>query len=149
MKYTLLTPDAFNKQLLSSPAQYSYYKTDVGLLKLYLTDDSIYQAFFCDEEPSNLLIRLPTQLLISGTPFQISVWQAALQIPAGKTATYQEIAHAIGRPKAWRAVANALGSNKIAYFIPCHRVLRSNGALGGYKWGIERKQKLLKKESLN
>ena len=68
-------------------------------------------------------------------------------IPKGETRTYSEIAAAIGNPSSVRAVANACGANKMALVIPCHRVIRKNGDLGGYRWGIEIKRKLLQKES--
>ena len=146
MKFTStrLTTHALHKQ----PLSYRYYKTAAGILKFSHTDNGIYQAEFCDEKPMTTVTQIPHQLYLVGTDFQIAVWNAALQIPEGKTATYQEIAQMIGKPKAWRAVANALANNKIAYFIPCHRVVRTNGTLGGYKWGIEKKQKLLSAEKL-
>lgn len=82
-------------------------------------------------------------LMLDGTPFQIQVWNLLLTIRRGETWTYQELANHLGRPSATRAVANACGANKIAYFIPCHRIIRSDGGLGGYRWGIELKQRLL------
>jgi AraC family transcriptional regulator of adaptative response/methylated-DNA-[protein]-cysteine methyltransferase len=82
----------------------------------------------------------------SGTPFQRSVWRALMAIPFGATATYSEIASRIGRPTAMRAVANACGDNPIAVLVPCHRVVRSDGGLGGYRWGLERKRALLSRE---
>lgn len=85
----------------------------------------------------------PQRLLVHGTNFQIAVWRALLAIPQGEVTTYSRIAEAIGRPKAVRAVGNAVGANPIAFLIPCHRVLRQVGALGGYRWGAERKQALL------
>ncbi len=83
---------------------------------------------------------------IRGTAFQRRVWQALQEIPRGETATYQEIAHAIGKPSAHRAVANACGANPVALAIPCHRVLRKDGRLGGYRWGPEHKRELLRRE---
>lgn len=84
---------------------------------------------------------------IRGTAFQQRVWQALRDIPAGETASYTEIARRIGVPKAVRAVAGACAANRIAVAIPCHRVVRSDGALSGYRWGVERKRALLKKEA--
>jgi AraC family transcriptional regulator of adaptative response/methylated-DNA-[protein]-cysteine methyltransferase len=84
---------------------------------------------------------------IRGTAFQERVWQALRAIPAGETATYSEIAHAIGSPRAVRAVAHACGENHIAVAIPCHRVVRRDGALAGYRWGVERKRRLLLAEA--
>lgn len=83
---------------------------------------------------------------ISGTAFQQRVWQALRAIPAGTTSTYAEVAAAIGAPSAHRAVAAACAANKIAVAIPCHRVVRSDGALAGYRWGVERKQALIARE---
>ena len=83
---------------------------------------------------------------VRGTAFQERVWQALQAIPAGTTATYAEIAAAIGAPKAMRAVAGACAANPAAVLIPCHRVVRSNGDLSGYRWGVARKAELLKRE---
>lgn len=90
------------------------------------------------------LAKLP--LDIRGTVFQQRVWSALRQIPRGETRTYRDIASAIGAPKAVRAVGSACGANPVALVIPCHRALRTDGGLGGYAWGLERKQKLLKIE---
>jgi AraC family transcriptional regulator of adaptative response/methylated-DNA-[protein]-cysteine methyltransferase len=84
---------------------------------------------------------------IHGTPFQRRVWAALRQIPAGATVSYSEIAERIGEPRAVRAVAAACAANKIAVAIPCHRVLRSDGSLSGYRWGVERKRALLEREA--
>jgi len=91
-------------------------------------------------------IGLALPLDIRGTVFQERVWQALRDIPVGATVTYTEIAARIGMPKAVRAVANACGANKLAVAIPCHRVVRSDGSLSGYRWGIERKRRLLEQE---
>ena len=88
--------------------------------------------------------RLP--LDIQGTAFQHKVWDALRNIPFGETASYGDIARSIGAPSATRAVANACGANPAAVAVPCHRVLRSDGGLGGYRWGIERKRLLLQRE---
>ncbi len=82
-------------------------------------------------------------LLLIGTNFQIKVWEALLRIPPGQTVSYQDLARFIGRPGAVRAVGSANGRNPISYLIPCHRVLRKSGALGGYHWGVARKQAIL------
>ncbi len=87
------------------------------------------------------LARVP--LDIRGTVFQRKVWDALRSIPRGETRSYGEIARAIGAPKAVRAVGSACGANPVALVIPCHRALRADGSLGGYAWGVERKQKLL------
>jgi AraC family transcriptional regulator of adaptative response/methylated-DNA-[protein]-cysteine methyltransferase len=83
---------------------------------------------------------------IQGTAFQRKVWEALRAIPAGTTATYKEIAQRIGRPAAVRAVARACAANPLAVAIPCHRVVRSDGDLGGYRWGVGRKAELLRRE---
>jgi AraC family transcriptional regulator of adaptative response/methylated-DNA-[protein]-cysteine methyltransferase len=82
-------------------------------------------------------------LAVGGTDFQRRVWTALTAIPAGETRSYAEVARAIGTPAAVRAVASACGANPIAVLIPCHRVLRGDGSLGGYRWGVERKRALL------
>jgi AraC family transcriptional regulator of adaptative response/methylated-DNA-[protein]-cysteine methyltransferase len=83
---------------------------------------------------------------IRGTAFQERVWQALREIPAGSTASYAEIAQRIGAPTSMRAVAQACGANRLAVAIPCHRVVRSDGNLSGYRWGVERKRQLLARE---
>jgi AraC family transcriptional regulator, regulatory protein of adaptative response / methylated-DNA-[protein]-cysteine methyltransferase len=90
---------------------------------------------------------LDLPLDVRGTAFQQRVWQALRAIPAGSTASYIEIAERIGAPKAVRAVAQACASNAIAVAIPCHRVVRNDGALSGYRWGVERKRVLLDREA--
>jgi AraC family transcriptional regulator of adaptative response/methylated-DNA-[protein]-cysteine methyltransferase len=81
-----------------------------------------------------------------GTDFQKDVWTALQEIPAGETTTYAQIAQKIGRPKAVRAVGTAIGANPIAFLIPCHRVIRTDGGLGGFRWGLDRKKKILEWE---
>jgi len=95
-------------------------------------------------ERSSLALPLDLQ----ATAFQWRVWRALQQIPYGSTATYSEIATTIGAPRAVRAVARACASNRVGIVIPCHRVIREDGAPGGYRWGIERKEKLLATEKL-
>jgi len=92
-------------------------------------------------------IGLDLPLDVRGTAFQQRVWQALRKIPAGKTASYSEIASRIGAPGAARAVAQACASNRLAVAIPCHRVVRNDGALSGYRWGVERKRELLEREA--
>ena len=89
---------------------------------------------------------LDLPLDLRGTAFQERVWQALRSIPAGATATYAQIARMIGAPTSSRAVAQACGANPLAVAIPCHRVVRSDGALSGYRWGVERKRQLLERE---
>jgi AraC family transcriptional regulator of adaptative response/methylated-DNA-[protein]-cysteine methyltransferase len=90
---------------------------------------------------------LDLPLDVRGTAFQQRVWRALCAIRPGRTATYAEIARRIGAPKAVRAVARACAANALAVAIPCHRVVRSDGGLSGYRWGVERKRALLRKES--
>jgi AraC family transcriptional regulator of adaptative response/methylated-DNA-[protein]-cysteine methyltransferase len=93
--------------------------------------------------------KLDLPLDIRGTAFQQRVWQALRAIPAGETRSYAEVAEAIGSPAAVRAVAGACAANALAIAIPCHRVVRTDGALSGYRWGVERKRALLLKEAQN
>ena len=88
-------------------------------------------------------VALDMPLDIRATAFQHRVWQALQQIPRGETRSYAQVAVAIGQPKAVRAVARACAQNPVAVVVPCHRVVGSNGKLTGYRWGVERKQKLL------
>jgi methylated-DNA-[protein]-cysteine S-methyltransferase/AraC family transcriptional regulator of adaptative response/methylated-DNA-[protein]-cysteine methyltransferase len=90
---------------------------------------------------------LDLDLDIHGTPFQRRVWDALCAIPSGRTVTYAALARRIGEPAAARAVANACAANAIALAIPCHRVVRSDGTLSGYRWGEERKRALLVREA--
>ena len=87
------------------------------------------------------------KLQLIGAPFQIKVWEALMSIPEGAVATYSDIAERIGRPGAVRAVGTAVGRNPIAWLVPCHRVLRRDGALGGYHWGLPLKRAMLAWES--
>jgi AraC family transcriptional regulator of adaptative response/methylated-DNA-[protein]-cysteine methyltransferase len=96
------------------------------------------------EAPS---IGLNLPLDVRGTAFQERVWQALREIPPGSTVSYAQIAERIGAPKAVRAVAQACGANHIAVAIPCHRVVRRNGDIAGYRWGVDRKRELLRRET--
>ena len=92
-------------------------------------------------------IGLDLPLDVRGTAFQQRVWQALTEIPPGRTVSYTEIANKLGSPKAVRAVAKACAANALAVAIPCHRVVRRDGALSGYRWGVERKKALLNLEA--
>ena len=99
-----------------------------------------------------LTIRNPANIAeipldVRGTAFQMAVWQALLEIPVGETRNYAEIAAAVGKPDAVRAAGAANGANPVAVLIPCHRVIRSDGGLGGYAYGLERKRSLLEREA--
>ena len=83
----------------------------------------------------------------AGTAFQARVWKALREIPAGETRTYSQVAQTIGDPKAVRALARACATNPVALTVPCHRVIRADGSLAGYRWGLEVKEQLLQQES--
>lgn len=91
----------------------------------------------------------PLALWLKGTNFQLQVWQALLRLPAGSVTTYGELARQLDKPGAARAVGSAVGANPVGWLIPCHRVLRETGALGGYRWGLVRKQAMLARENGN
>ena len=82
-------------------------------------------------------------LWVHGSNFQMKVWQAMLEAASSATVSYRDLAQRIGQPAACRAVGGAVGANPVAWLIPCHHVLRANGALGGYRWGVERKRAML------
>jgi AraC family transcriptional regulator of adaptative response/methylated-DNA-[protein]-cysteine methyltransferase len=82
-------------------------------------------------------------LFVKGTNFQVNVWKALINIPNKSMTSYQDIANSIKNPKATRAVASAIGSNHIAYLIPCHRVIAKSGAICGYKWGVDKKRVII------
>jgi AraC family transcriptional regulator, regulatory protein of adaptative response / methylated-DNA-[protein]-cysteine methyltransferase len=85
----------------------------------------------------------PVRLILIGTDFEVRVWQALLKIPMGRAVSYADIARHLGRPSASRAVGSAVGRNPISFVVPCHRVLRGDGNLGGYHWGLTRKKALI------
>jgi AraC family transcriptional regulator of adaptative response/methylated-DNA-[protein]-cysteine methyltransferase len=89
----------------------------------------------------------PIRILVKGSPFQLQVWRALVRIPAGAAVSYGSLARALGQPGAARAVGSACGRNRIGYLIPCHRVIRETGALGGYQWGVDLKRSLLVAET--
>jgi AraC family transcriptional regulator of adaptative response/methylated-DNA-[protein]-cysteine methyltransferase len=89
------------------------------------------------------------QIFLTGTIFQKEVWNALRTIPKGITTTYQQVANTIGKPNSVRAVANAIGANPLPILIPCHRVIRSDGQLGGYHFGSKIKRQLLQREGIN
>jgi AraC family transcriptional regulator of adaptative response/methylated-DNA-[protein]-cysteine methyltransferase len=108
-----------------------------------LKDD--LQAVAAEIDGTGAALDLP--LDAQGTPLQQAVWAALRAIPAGTTASYAQVARAIGRPTAARAVAQACGANPLAVITPCHRVVRADGGLSGYRWGVERKRQLLTREA--
>ncbi len=150
MNISVFTAQEFERHLQRNKVFSYYYQTAAGILHVFATTLGVHRAVFIDntalEETIPFATAAITQVVLVGTQFQIQVWHKTLAIPVGKTITYQELAHAVGRPNAWRAVANALGDNQIPSFIPCHRIMRKNGALGGYTGGIEKKIQLLRSE---
>ncbi len=131
------SPDALQSRLSASFPQ-ARFLGDVPEFR-----DTVAQVLSFLESPEQGL-GLP--LDVQGTAFQRRVWAALQELPAGSTASYSDVASRIGKPKAARAVAGACASNQIAVAIPCHRVVRSDGQLGGYRWGLERKRALLDRE---
>jgi AraC family transcriptional regulator, regulatory protein of adaptative response / methylated-DNA-[protein]-cysteine methyltransferase len=115
-------------------------RRDEGLMKPYV--ESLVSAIRGDNSP----IDLPLDL--RATAFQQKVWDILRRIPRGETRSYTEVARELGEPRAVRAVARACASNPVALAIPCHRVVRSDGQLAGYRWGVDRKKKLLQSETL-
>ncbi|HWA33170.1 MAG TPA: methylated-DNA--[protein]-cysteine S-methyltransferase [Cyclobacteriaceae bacterium] len=103
-----------------------------------LTQTFVNQIFFQDLSPGKKL-----HILVKGTNFQVKVWEALLRLPMGSVTTYQGIAEQIQNPKAMQAVGSAVGSNHIAYLIPCHRVIRKDGILGEYRWSAARKKSII------
>ncbi|CUA79204.1 methylated-DNA--[protein]-cysteine S-methyltransferase [Anoxybacillus suryakundensis] len=145
-----------------------YYESPIGWLQIIGTNDGIERIDVVEQggdqnekvaEPlmqsleeieqyfqkKRTSFSIPLKLV--GTPFQMRVWEALQTIPYGQTVSYAHIAKQIGQPKAVRAVGNAVGNNPITIVIPCHRVVRTGGELGGYAWGIERKKWLLEHET--
>lgn len=143
--------------------------TERGVCAVYLSDDAEQLEATLREEFANATIEraeLPDTVAkiidqlerhaptidlpidVQATAFQMRVWDALRKIPYGETRTYAEVAEAIGEPKAVRAVANACANNKVAVVIPCHRVVRGDGTSGGYRWGSERKRRLLERERM-
>ncbi len=109
------------------------------------SNGKLAQSYFRDWKIPKQQIGLDLQ----GTPFQIQVWKALLQIPSAQFTSYLQIAGKIGQPKAVRAVGTAIGKNPIAYLIPCHRVIKSNGETGGYRWNSDRKRAINGYEALH
>jgi len=107
---------------------------------------ALAQAVALVEHPGEIF-DLPLDL--RGTPYQQRVWQALRAIPPGRTASYTDIARQLGAPRSARAVAGACAANPVAVAVPCHRVLRHDGALSGYRWGVARKRELLRREHEN
>jgi len=127
------------------PSAFSVHPLKNDWPRARLERDQAGTAGVAREVAERMLGRTRERLAVvfRGTPFQVKVWQALLAIPAGRVTTYGEVAARIGQPEAHRAAAAAIGANAIGYLIPCHRVLRATGAIGGYRWGEARKRALL------
>jgi O-6-methylguanine DNA methyltransferase len=142
---------SFKKSFQAKEVVDEFYNTSGGTLHVKLFEGKIFQAIFsdngviCRDLPDNICL---DNLLFIGTEFQKKVWKELLNIKRGETKTYSDVAMAIGSPKSCRAVANAIASNNIAYFVPCHRVVRKNGDVGGFRWGVDKKVTLLNSEKL-
>ena len=143
-------------------------KNEIGLCGLAFTDEfgqkfalndmkkkwpntSFFENFAAVKEYYKIIVSGSGELWLhlNGSLFQLKVWEELLNIPIGHTKSYSEISNNIGMPKATRAVANAIGCNPICWLIPCHRVLRKSGTLGGYRWGISIKNKILNYENIS
>lgn len=111
-----------------------------------IRDDHVAKRLAKAIYPRRDSARKPLRVHLSGTEFQLAVWDALLQIPEGQVTTYGEVAEAIGNPKAHRATGTAVGKNPVAWVVPCHRVIRRDGVLGNYRWGPERKLAMLEWE---
>lgn len=175
----VLTPDSY-KKLNRFDITYGFYESRFGKCLIGLHDNYLcYLSFKTEPEiyvpmeylkhcfPGAVLIKdekliaqfaeelfndmeCQVKVLLLGTEFQTNVWKALLEIKAGGTASYEDVAKMIENPRAVRAVANAIANNKVAYAIPCHRVIRKNGNyVGKYRWGVERKIKMLQYEGVS
>jgi AraC family transcriptional regulator of adaptative response/methylated-DNA-[protein]-cysteine methyltransferase len=128
---------------------------DQGILLETLRKDWMQSSFLHDPESTGgVASRLfspgpmdPLYLLARGTLFQLKVWQALLEIPFGKTVTYEQLARRVNNPGGLQAVGNAIGKNPIAWVIPCHRVIRKSGKISKYRWGTQRKAAMLEWEN--
>lgn len=148
---TYFTPKDFEKLLQKESLQTYYFQTVAGTLQLYYCSFGLYAAHFITVlEPQTKFITTPDvhNIVLIGTQFQAKVWQGLLALQQGTITSYNDLAVSLGYPKAYRAVANALGKNRIIYFIPCHRVLRKDGSLGGFSAGLEYKKALLAAEGI-
>ena len=172
-----MTPEEYKDGGANLTMRYSSFTTLFGMCLVASTGRGVCAVLFSDSAkgvvddlrgrwPKARLVRRPEssheqvkkclqglihaasiKLHLHGTSFQIKVWEALLSIPAGTTSTYGDVAGTLGDRKLSRAVGMAVGSNPIGYVIPCHRVLKSTGEIGGYRWGVERKRAMLFSEA--
>lgn len=170
-----MTPSAWKNGGAGAVIRWAVAETSLGTMLVAATDKGVCRLSF-DEDETELQRRFPAATIeqggealadlvngaiaavenpanmpdlpldIAGTVFQQAVWKELQRIPPGETRTYAEIAAAVGKPKAVRAAGSANGANNVAVLIPCHRVIRTDGSLGGYAYGLERKEKLLNAE---
>lgn len=120
-----------------------------GTYIVIVDNTGITDLYFSEKEPKGTQITVDIEkykIAPQGTEFQKKVWSALLKIPKGKTTTYSALAQKIGKPNATRAVASAVAKNRIALLIPCHRVVPKTGGVGKYRWGSNRKKKILESE---
>jgi AraC family transcriptional regulator of adaptative response/methylated-DNA-[protein]-cysteine methyltransferase len=171
-----MTPSAWRNGGRGETIRWATAETDLGTMLVAATDKGICRLSF-DEDEAALHRRFPNAVIkpggekmadlvrrtvaavnapekpndlpldVRGTAFQEAVWRELTRIPAGETRTYAQIAAAVGRPRAVRAAGTANGDNNVAVLIPCHRVIRTDGTLGGYAYGLDRKTRLLEKEA--
>jgi AraC family transcriptional regulator of adaptative response/methylated-DNA-[protein]-cysteine methyltransferase len=134
-----------DEKVLSENLRVEFSKAEITENKENLKE--FVEAILQNLAGTNKTLDLPLDL--QATAFQMQVWQVLRKIPFGETLSYKEVAEKLGNQKAVRAVARACASNRVALVIPCHRVVGSNGSLSGYRWGIERKDKLLNLENIN
>ncbi len=160
-----MTPGAYRRGGARMAIRYTVVPSPLGRLLVGVTDRGVCAVALGDSDTS--LVRelrsefpraevtrvddgadawLTSLVGLQGTAFQWKVWQALQRIPAGETVSYQSLARRLRRPKAARAVAGACAANKVAVVVPCHRVIRGDGSLGGYRWGLPRKERLLRDE---
>lgn len=175
LRWEAMTPGEFARSGADLTISYGWFDTPFGEALAMATPRGLCGLAFSsetsrDEVMADLTNRWPSAMFIEahdtvapyvdaalgggsanlhliGAPFQIKVWEALLSIPSGKVTTYSDIAHAVGNPKAVRAVGTAVGRNPVSWLIPCHRVLRKSGELGGYHWGLPVKRALLAYEA--
>ncbi len=168
-----MTPAEYKNGGASLQIQYSEAESPFGKMLIASTDKGICHLVFLEENedillslkkqfPNALLVQeaneihaeviqffstlhanKPLSLHLKGTDFQLKVWAALLKIPSGELTSYGKLAQELEHPKASRAVGTAIGNNPIAFLIPCHRVIQASGALGGYRWGLIRKQAMI------
>ncbi len=172
-----MTPSAWKNGGAGVTIRWAVAQTSLGAMLVAATDKGICRLSF-DEDGAEVARRFPNAVIepggaaldalvqgaiaaverprampnlpldVAGTAFQQAVWQELMRIPPGETRTYAQIAAAVGKPKAVRAAGSANGANNVAVLIPCHRVIRTDGTLGGYAYGLERKESLLGREAV-